>query len=362
MHLVVDARMIDASGIGVYLKNILSGLVGSFQLTLLGDPIKLKTYESEAQIIPFYEPIYSIKEQLGLKKLIPDCDVFWSPHYNVPVLPIKAKRRIVTIHDVYHLAFSNQLSLVQRIYAKVVINAAVKLSDIVITVSDFSKAEILKYTACSVEKIKVIHNGVKDTAVHSDFKKLHSKYNIPDRYLLYVGNVKPHKNLRKLLEAYLLLNTELQQEYKVVIVGKKEGFITGDSALFDWIKEQPALSNNIVFTGFVDDEDMDALYQYASAFVFPSIYEGFGFPPLEAMVNNCPVAVSDRSCLPEVCGNAALYFDPNNAQDIASCITRLIIDEGLKNKLVTLGRNHVSNFTWNHAIQQHIGVFKEAYN
>ncbi|QJD98465.1 glycosyltransferase family 4 protein [Mucilaginibacter robiniae] len=351
--------MIDASGIGVYLKNILGGLIGTCQITLLGDPAKLTQFQRQVSIIPFYEPIYSIKEQLGLRKLIPSCDLFWSPHYNVPLLPIKGKKRVVTIHDVYHLAFSSQLSLPQRVYAKLVISAAVKLSKRIITVSNFSKNELIKYTAVPATKINVVHNGVNSDAKIGNINELQFKYKLPKQYLLYVGNVKPHKNLRKLLEAYLLLDKALQEQYKVVIVGKKDGFITGDTALFNWIEEQPGLANKIIFTGFVADEDMNSLYHYASVFVFPSIYEGFGLPSLEAMVNNCPVAVSNASCLPEVCGNAAVYFDPLNAQNIADSITRILTDDQLKNELVAAGKKHVAEFTWQQAIKQHISIFNE---
>jgi glycosyltransferase involved in cell wall biosynthesis len=358
MHIVIDARMIDSSGIGIYLKNILDRLPLAYKITLLGDPQKLSLYRANVKIIPFCEPIYSIGEQFALPKLIPKCDVFWSPHYNIPLLKIKADKRLVTVHDVYHLAYGNQLSIMQRLYSKIVINAAMKISNHIITVSGFSKNEIIKYTGINSEKVKVIHNGVNTDITINHFASLKQVYNLPDKYILYVGNVKPHKNLRKMLESYLLLSETLQQQYKIVIAGKRDGFITGDKALFTWIYNTPTLSTNILFTGFVADKDMDTLYHFASAFVFPSLYEGFGFPPLEAMANGCPVLVSNLSCLPEICGNAAMYFDPNNAVDICNVLTQVLLDVPLKESMINKGKKRVIDFSWTKAANDHIRMFE----
>ena len=357
INVVVDARMIDASGIGVYLENILEHLVSDYKVTLLGDPEKLASYKTKAEIISFLAPIYSIKEQLAFKNIIPDCDIFWSPHYNVPLFSIKAKKRLVTIHDVYHLAFSQELSLMKRLYARMVMYFAVKLSDKIVTVSEFSKKEVLKYVKTDESKIIVIYNGVDHHVKINSFKKLKKKYNLPDKYILYVGNVKPHKNLRKLLEAYLLLDPSLSPKYKVVIVGQKHGFITGDLALIKWINVTPKLSDSVVFTGFADHEDMDTLYYYASVFVFPSIYEGFGLPPLEAMANGCPVIVSNESCLPEICGDAALYFNPFDELEIKDKITTVLKSPVLQTDLIERGIQHSSKFSWEKSGKLHVELF-----
>jgi glycosyltransferase involved in cell wall biosynthesis len=362
MHIVIDARMIDASGIGVYLQNVLTSIIDDYNITLLGDPVKLARYNKKAAIIPLLIPIYSLKEQLALSKVIPDCDIFWSPHYNIPLFKIKAKDRVVTIHDVYHLAFSKQLSYAQRIYANVVIKAAVKLSGNIITVSNFSKNEIIKYTGCNISKISVIYNGVKNHGVKNDFNTVSEKYKLPNKYVLYVGNVKPHKNLKKLLEAYLLLNTRLQKQYKIVIVGKKDGFITGDSTLFGLIKTIPGLIDSIVFTGFVDDEDISTIYHNASVFVFPSIYEGFGFPPLEAMSNGCPVIVSNKSSMPEICENAVIYFDPFNENEISEKLSEVLTNKDLQHQLIKRGKLLVENFKWETAASKHKALFDYLMN
>ena len=286
--LCIDCRMINHSGIGTYIRNLIPYFIEKYDTVLLGDPDELIGFNAK-NIISLKSKIYSIAEQIELFRKVPKCELFWSPHYNIPLLPIMSNHRVVTIHDVYHLAFYNELSRKQKIYAKLVINAAVKLSDKVITVSTFSKNEIIKYTGCKPGVIAVVYNGVDQFKKDTFNRDVNAVYNLPLNYILFVGNVKPHKNLKVLLKAYLLLSDELKQQYKVVIVGKRDGFLTGDEELTRWINTHPEIQADIVFTGYVANDDMDVIYQNASLFVFPSVYEGFGLPPLEAMLNNCPV-------------------------------------------------------------------------
>jgi len=161
----IDSRMLHHSGIGVYLRMLLPYLVTEFNVTLLGNPELLKDYNPKATIIPFNSPIYSIEEQRRYRQIVPPVDLFWSPHYNVPLTGIRTRKRIATIHDVFHLAFFKQLSLKQKIYAQLVINRAVTASNAVVTVSNFSKNEIVKFTPAKADKVSVIYNGVKQTAL-----------------------------------------------------------------------------------------------------------------------------------------------------------------------------------------------------
>lgn len=355
--LCVDARMYNHSGIGKYLQMLLPYICDAYETTLLGDTETLASLSSAAKIIPFHSPIYSISEQRKYNKVIPAADMFWSPHYNVPLTGIRCKKRVATIHDVYHLAFYKGLSRKQKIYAKLVINAAVKRSDEVITVSIFSKDEIIKYTNGKHWKIQVVHNGVHQFTTESLNKNVNAAYNLPANYILFVGNVKPHKNLKTLLKAYLLLNDELKQQYKVVIVGKRDGFLTGDEELTRWINMKPEIQQNIVFTGYVANEDMDAVYKNASLFVFPSVYEGFGLPPLEAMLNNCPVIASSASSLPEVCGDAAIYFDPQNEIELCTKMTEVLTQKNISDAFVAKGQEQIKHFTWDECAAKHIEVF-----
>jgi glycosyltransferase involved in cell wall biosynthesis len=359
--LCIDARMINNSGIGTYIKNLIIYIVEKFEVTLLGDINELNEFKVK-NIIPLRSKIYSIKEQFELFYIVPKCDIFWSPHYNVPLFGVKAAKRVVSIHDAFYFAFYNNLNLKQKFYAKYVMNKAVKESDVVITVSDFSKSEIVKYTGIKPGKIQVIHNGVKQAQSLKDIKVVRTKYKLPLHYILFVGNVKPHKNLKNFLKAYLMLNLELSTKFKIVIVGRKDGFIIGDNELFNLIDATAALNNNITFTGFVDEEDMDTIYSNASLFVFPSIYEGFGLPTLEAMLNNCPVLASNINSLSEVCGDAAVYFDPFDATDINKKMVEALTIQSLTDELKIKGKERIKLFDWANSAEKHVQLFNQIIN
>ncbi len=362
MHICIDARMWHASGIGTYLQNLLPPLSHQYNLTLIGDEKQLAT--CHAKIIHNTIPIYSIPDLLRFPRLVPSCDLFWSPHYNIPLLPIPARKRLVTIHDVFHLAFLQQLSFKQKIYATSVLKAAVRLSDSIVTVSDFSKAEIIRYTRADPEKIHMIYNGVnherfQPVRQQALLQKVKLQYQLPDKYLLFVGNVKPHKNLMSLVKAFAQIKEQLPG-YSLVVVGKKEGFITGDDTLFNMLQQDDSLSRRVTFTGFVAEEDLPALYTMADLFIFPSLYEGFGLPPLEAMACGCPTLVSERASMPEICGEVVWYINPEDVNHIGQQIIRAV--SLLPNERQTWIENGIKKaqlFTWEKAISQHISIISE---
>ena len=362
MHLCVDARMYRASGIGTYLQNLLPVLGESFELNLLGDPDELA--EVGGRIIPTAIPIYSVAELLRLSHLVPRCDLFWTPHYNVPLLPVRAKARLVTIHDVFHLAHLRTLSLPQRGYATLAFRAATHLSDHIITVSKFSKTEIQRYLNVPDKRILVIPNGVNHMlfnvqADEARQRHVRKKYGLPPRWLLYVGNVKPHKNLITLVHAFAALPEALSDRH-LVIVGQREGFITGDTELAQVLQNDPDLAQRIHFTGFVDQADLPELYRLAELFVFPSKYEGFGLPPLEAMACGCPVVVSDRASLPEICGAAADYADPDSALDLADKITAALQrSPAERDRKIQLGLERAQKYTWASSVAQHEQLIRQ---
>jgi glycosyltransferase involved in cell wall biosynthesis len=357
---VIDVRMHRNSGIGVYLTNLLDRLVKN-------DAIIFKCLGHD--LIPggisysLNEKIYSIKEQLKFPFKIPKSDLFWSPHYNIPLLPIMSKKRVVTIHDVYHLAYAGSLSKSQRIYSAIMFRYVVRFSDLIITVSEFSKQEIIKYTRCDPQKITVIHNGVRQVAIKGNIESVKSKYGITsNKYLLFVGNVKPHKNLKAFFEAFAHLEYSLYNDFDIVIVGQKEGMITGDPELIFWLHKNEGFLKKVKFTGLVDDEDLDTIYFGASLFVFPSYYEGFGLPPLEAMLNDCPVIASNTASIPEICGNAALYFDPLNVAAITKAITSVLTNNDLRTSLVLAGREQIKLFKWEKSAHLHMKIILELIN
>lgn len=358
--LAIDARMINNSGIGKYLRSIIPLLIGKYSLVLLGRPLELMKFEwvSYVKIIPFDCKTLSIKEQFLLPFFIPKCDIFWSPQFNIPCFPIRAKKRVVTIHDTFHMAFFSELSFVMKCYVFFMFHLATMLSNVVITVSRFSADEIRKFALFSRRPVQVVYNGVDrnafDVRAASFFSEnIRKKYALPEKYVLFVGNIKPHKNLKRLVKAFRLIPSDCF----LVIVGKKEGFITGDRALFDLINDDVDLNSRVVFTGFVDDEDLPAFYQMASVFVFPSLYEGFGLPPLEAMACGCPSVVSNTASIPEICADASCYVDPESIDSIAEGINKVLADPHYSKCLIDRGDARVKQFSWEESARLHLDIF-----
>jgi len=362
MKLVIDIRMINASGIGTYLKNILPEMIMAFnEVIVLGNKDEITKFEwsKQVKIIEFHSKIYSLKEQILYPFIVPKCDVFWCPHFNFPILPVRAKKKLVTIHDVNHLAGVSPISKIKKKYAHLLFENAVRKVDLIFTVSEFSKKEIIKYTKAKPEKIKVVHCGVNA----SFFKKEKNSKNLklPENYILYVGNVKPHKNLIVLLKAYAMFSNEFKSKFKLLIVGKKQGFITQDNDIDNFIKNND-LEKIVFFSGHVADSDLPIYYQKASLFVFPSLYEGFGLPILEALAAKTIVISSNASSLPEIGGNAVVYFEPENhielSQKIEECLESSIINERLEKERST----QLQKFTWKKSIQNHLEAFSEILN
>lgn len=348
VKIAIDVRMINHSGIGTYIQNLVPNLVNKYNLILLGSREILKGFEwyEKVTVINCKTRIYSIAEQFELCRKIPVCDIFISPHYNIPVLPVKAKKRIVVIHDVYHLAFRHKLSALQRIYSGILINRAVKYSDKIITISEFSESEIVRYTGIDKNKIKILYPGLVPvkTINEKDLDLTIKKYKLPENFILFVGNVKPHKNLKNLLLAYDIL-IKKNISLKLVITGRREGFIISDDETNNLLENNKTLAENILFTGYVEQEHLMNIYRMADVFVFPSFYEGFGIPPVEAMLAETPVIVSREASLTEVCSDAALYVDASSPGDIAEKIEMVISNEELKSSLIQKGRTNVLRFT-----------------
>lgn len=359
--IVIDCRMISMSGIGRYISTLIPYIIDELRdnVVLLGRKKELKQYDAE--IIPFDAPIYSIQEQLSYRRIIPRSKIFWSPHFNIPILPINSEKRITTVHDAYHLAYYDKLTLVQKIYAKVVINKALKISDKIITVSNFSKKELLQYThSIYKDKIEVIYNGISDKK-SDEYNKNVSINPIP--YILYVGNIKPHKNLENALEAYALFlkkHSEITNKPLFKIVGKRDGFINGSQdRLKKILDNNPVLNKFVVFTGFVSDIELNKLYSEALAFIFPSKYEGFGLPLLEAMRANCPVLASNIPPVKEICGDSVLYFDPESINDISEKISLIYSSKDLRKELITKGNQRVKNYSWEISAKKHLNIFMQ---
>ena len=215
-----------------------------------------------------------------------------------------------------------------------------------------------QYVADAVNKYHLFTNRKTTVCLESSEPPLSGKAkkpeDAPEKFILYVGSAFPHKNLENLVTAFGLLK-EVHEDLKLVLVGKREYY---SKKLENWAKKQPCF-DDIIFTGFVPDEELKWYYQNAETYVFPSFSEGFGLPSLEAMVHGCPVVSSNATCMPEVNGEAALYFDPHDVAEIAERINEMISNKELRRKCIAKGYTNARKYSWHTFAAKHLELFNE---
>lgn len=336
-RIIIDARMINMSGIGTYIKELLNQ---GIYTDALGNEMEITHEDPTLNTITYNEKIYGIKEQLHfpykkIKQLKPYA--LHVPHYNVPIF--YHGRMYVTIHDLTHLVLKENLpNKFAYIYARVMLGIAIHKAKAVITVSENTKKDILKfYKSVNPNKIQVIYHSLPQRfhiKKKKDVQYLYSRFNIPKskKILMYVGNLKPHKNLARLVEAYS--NIRDIDETRLLLVGK-----AFDSYNLDELIQKRHVEKYILTTGIVSDEELVDLYNLTDLFVFPSLYEGFGLPPLEAMACGTPVVCSNSSCMPEIIEDAAIYFDPLDIKEIQKAIEIGLTDDEIRKELIENGKN-----------------------
>lgn len=329
--LCIDARMIFSSGIGTYLRNIIPYMESIFTTTLLVRKEEKKSMEKRfsSDLVIVDSPIYSIQEQIALSAKIPSSDLFWSPHYNIPLGPIRTKKRIVTIHDLCHLALPQCFPRSKRVFSSFFLRQALKRSDLILTGSKFSSNEIIKTFSMPKEKIHVVGYGIEKKREGEE--KTCASLGLNRPFLLYVGNLKPHKNIERLLEAF----EYLPSCYELILAGR----------IFS---NRSFLSKNprVRILGEVEEGVLSFLYKKARALIQPSLYEGLGLPPLEAMGFGCPVIASKIGGLLEACGEAAFYIDPLSVQSIYHGMKEVLENGNLRERLIQEGFARQAFFSW----------------
>ncbi len=278
-----------------------------------------------------------------------------SVFFNFIVPPNIRGKVITTVHDLTYLRYPETMKKSNYQHLTRGMDYSVKRSDKIVTVSHFSKQEIQKYLKVPEEKISVVYNAPSLTERTADYDAVCKKYGIRGDYILFVGTIEPRKNVARLLRAFDLLKGDSKIPHQLVLAGGK-GW--QDEQIFQTF-QRIKCSDDIVFTGYVSAEEKNTLYQNASAFVFPSIYEGFGIPPLEAMTWGCPVVCADAASLPEVVGEAAELVDPLDETSIARGILRILSDHDRTSGLIQKGKLRAKEFSWERSAERLFVVCKE---
>jgi glycosyltransferase involved in cell wall biosynthesis len=305
-------------------------------------------------------PHYSLREQVRIPLALRrrPVDLFHAPHYVVPrFVPAPY---VVTIHDCIHLRFPQYLpNRLAPLYARAMMQMAGRGARRVLTVSYASKLDILHYVRLPAERVEVIYNApderITAPPAPEDVARARERYQLTSPFILYTGNIKPHKNLDRLIEAYAGLRRHGVEGYKLMIIGDEVSKYPNLRRLVHRFQ----LHQHVRFLGFVSDATLAALYRLATVFVFPSLYEGFGLPPLEAMAAGTPVITSNVSSLPEVVGDAALLIDPMDPASIADALARVLCDSTLRADLVRRGQARAKVFSWERSAARVHEVYRE---
>lgn len=273
-------------------------------------------------------------------------DILFCPAHYIPRFsPVKTA---VTIHDLAYFYYPNEFLPKDLFKLKNWTHYALNKSSKIIAVSENTKKDISKFYQVSENKIQVIHNGFNPPTSGPPQGSAPTSGGLQTRpYILYVGTLQPRKNISALIDAFVILKKN-HTELKLVLAGKK-GWLYDE--IFEKVKKLN-LEKDVVFTGYISEAEKNELYKNASAFVLPSLYEGFGNTPLEALAAEAPVAVSNNSSLPEICGDACLYFDPNDTIDMAKKIDKILTDPNLRQTLISKGKEQVKKFSWERCATQ----------
>jgi glycosyltransferase involved in cell wall biosynthesis len=362
----IDCRMLDWGGVGRYTKGLIQGLsqIPTHHKFILichsKDEIhlgKLNNFE----IIETNLPVFSLRHIKAFSQLVNDLnvDVFHSPHFIYPWF-YKGKG-VATIHDLIPFKYPKTISFINRIKFILAIKATIRKADRIISVSNNTKKDIVDLLGCNNSKVTTIYEAVDENfrpLPQNEVSETLKKYRIDFDYFLYVGAYKPHKNIEGLVKAYNSLPDETKDRYKLVVIGKKDDRFPE----VDLLIKKKKLTRHIIQIDNVEEAELVDIYNAAEIFIFPSFYEGFGLPPLEAMSCGTPIIASNTSSLPEILGQNALLIDPYNVNDLTEAIRFLLSDKDLKNNLKDKGLSHIKTFSWQKMAEETLAIYENVAN
>jgi len=368
-HIAIDARQLgsqQSSGIGVVTEELIKGLVQIDHynrytaLTSLQKTSSISNVASnlDNQAVP-YAP-QSLGEQLLYPDVLArgDYDLIHYTNFNSPIFFRKAKS-IVTIYDLTPWLYPNSPRqrnwICQQLY-RFILKRSCNNASRIIAVSHGTKVDIVKYIKVDPAKVDVVYSGVPQHIQASesgrDASQILAKYKIRPPYFLYVGQWRKHKNLVSLIRAFSIFNSRYR-DFRLVIVGRPDPLAPEVPKVIRELN----LTDRVVLAGYIPDRDMSPIYKHAQAFIFPSLYEGFGIPPLEAMASGTPVLSSNASVMPEVLGDAALFFNPLDIENIVQAMYKLVGSPGLRKELISKGYHQSQKYSFAQTARETLAVY-----
>jgi glycosyltransferase involved in cell wall biosynthesis len=359
-RLIIDARWLY-TGIGAYTLQLVRGLhdCGTLPVTLITMPehgAKLAAFGFD--ILLSKAGLYSLREQIDVGRAARGYEVLHVPHYNAPVR--RRKALLVTIHDLTHLLDGTMgRSVKSRLYARPMLQHVARRADHIFTVSQYSKDRIVEHLGADAAKVTVTYNMVPPHIYPEPPDRARASTNqafgFSGNYLLFVGNLKPHKNVAGLLRTFALLRERKRIDHKLLIVG-------GDRDNGCGLRRKAAelgVFHDVVFAGSASDDEVRRAYSGADLTVLPSFEEGFGLPVIESMACGTPVACSNVASLPEIGGDAAEFFDPSNVESMASAMENVLSSESRWHEMQTRGFLQAARFAGSEFAERHLNVYRE---
>jgi len=370
MRIAIDIRKVNQFGVGTYIWNLvrnLSALDSRNEYLLIGSDRNFHEFGPLPEnFVQFYQPEESSfwRNQcvlpLALRKR--QVDVVHIPHHECPI--VFPSKLVVTVHDCVHVLFPQEDSsrfenFRLYLHTKKVVGSA----NHVIAVSNSTKDDLINIFDIKSSKVSVIHNALDDrfsvTGAQEDPIPWLERYQLNEPFILYSGRIRPHKNLQRLIEAFAVLKSELvdndrYRHLKLLIIGDE----LSKHQYLRVTVVRSGVQQDVRFFGFVPYPILRVFYQSAELFAFPSLYEGFGLPPLEAMANKTAVLASNTSSLPEVLGDAALFVNPENVFEIARGMKSILLDGGVRDRLIARGELQLKKFSWRSAAQRVLETYE----
>ncbi len=365
----------EKSGVGQYLSRLIKHLFEIdktnhyyiFAFLFAGKKLKpplKKKYKNVTYQMVRYLPS-KVHNQISRKLFVPPADILTAKKYDIALYGNFVRSPLIfggkTITVIYDLSFLHFRQYSDKKNAKLLtkrVPSAVQKSDIIITISENSKREIIEEYGADDDKIKIISPAIDPTiykpAKSTEINNILNKYDIAKPYILYTGTLEPRKNIVGILDAYASLTKNMKSDYCLVLAGGK-GWLDGE--IQQKLKE--LADCDIITTGYVPDDDLPALYSGASVFVYPSFYEGFGMPPLEAMACGTPVITSNNSSLPEVVGDAGIMIEADDIKALASSIQKVLTNEKLAKEMSKKGLAQAKKFSWEKSAEKLHRIIEE---